>query len=311
VAAAQHGIKGIDGVPRMVFGLARSFVSVGEVGAMCRRYLGKDPLNPLTLGDLLRAGLWQIGLFYLFGAGLVFGLARSPGGRRLLALLIVAAAPTLAFGIAWQGGDMERYLPLYPFLFLALAGLFTLGGVPRLCQALAVGFFAVAALANAEALARPALQRRQQELSAQARELAPHLRPGSRIFTVNNDLAKLRRNYPLNPLGHQLRMYAAVEPGTTRLNPWRASMRRRVLQTWEAGGDVWVTRRLLSPRPRPEWLWVDDQACELRWAHVHGFFKDLETAEAVGGEDGYVKLAPTAANRERVEARHAESAAVR
>jgi sulfatase maturation enzyme AslB (radical SAM superfamily) len=23
--------------------------------------------------------------------------------------------------IAWQGGDLERYLPLYPFLFLAVA----------------------------------------------------------------------------------------------------------------------------------------------------------------------------------------------
>jgi hypothetical protein len=297
VRASQHGISGINGVARMVFGLARSFIYLGEDGTLYRRYLGKDALNPVSLADLFRASLWQIGLFYLFLAGLVLGLVRSAHGRRLLALLAVAALPTLAFAVAWQGGDMERYLPLYPFLFLALAGLFAGERVPLACKALALVFFAVAAAWNAPALARAALERRQQALAAQAEELAPRLRPGSRVFTVNDDLAQLRRNFPLNPLGHKLPLYGAVEPGTTRLAPWQARLRRRVLDSWERGGDVWVTRRVLSPAPRPEWLWVDDQASEVRWAHVHAFFRGLEMVEDAGGEEGYVRLALTAANR--------------
>ncbi len=308
VKASQHGITGIAGFPRMVFGLARSFVYLGEDGTLYRRYLGKDPINPVTLLDLVKASLWQIGLFYLFLGGLVLGLARSGRGRRLLVVLAVAAAPTLAFAVAWQGGDMERYLPLYPFLFLALAGLFGGERVPRWCQGLAVAFFAVAAAWNAPALARPVLERRHQELSARAGELVPHIRPGSRVFTVNDEVAFLRRNYPLNPLGHRLPMYGVVEPGKTALAPWRTWMRKRVLDTWERGGDVWVTRRVLSPTPRPEWLWVDDQATDLRWAHVHGFFNNLETVEAVGGEDGYVRLAPTEANRALLKAPRARFA---
>jgi len=298
---SSHGISGNNGVPRMVFGLARSFLYLGEDGILYRRYLGKDPLNPVTLIDLIKASLWQIGLFYLFLAGLVVGLLRSAGGRRLLALLAIAAMPTLLFAVAWQGGDMERYLTLYPFLFLALAALLSDEYAPRLCKGLAVAFFAVAALANVQAMARPVLEQRHRELAAQAAELAPRLRPRSQVFTVNDEVVKLRRNYPLNPLGHQIRMVSVVEPNTRRADRWRSGMSERMRKVWERGGDVWVTRRVLSPVPRAEWLWVEEQTSELRWAHLHDFFMELDTDESVGREEeGYVRIEPTAANRARL-----------
>jgi hypothetical protein len=311
IKASQHGIHGINGLPRMVFGLARSFIYLGEDGTLFRRYLGKDPLNPVGPFDVLQS-VWPIALFYLFVGGLVFALARSAVGRRMLTLLLVAAVPTLAFGIAWQGGDMERYLPLYPFVFLAVAGLFNDPRRPRLCQGLAVVFFLVMVGYNAPALLRPVLERRQQELAAQANELVPRLRPGSRVFTVNDEVAKLRRHYPLNPLGHRLTMCAVHEAGTTRVAEWRALLCRRMRTTWEQGGDVWVTRRVFRAKPQAEWLWVEDRRSELRWSHVHEFFKDFETIEVVGGEDGYVRLRPpppswrarpTSIERTRIESR--------
>ena len=60
----------------------------------------------------------------------------------------MAALPTLGFAIAWQGGDLERYLPLYPFLFLAVAGLFALERVPIVCRVLVIVFFLAAAVSN-------------------------------------------------------------------------------------------------------------------------------------------------------------------
>jgi len=300
VAASGHGISGVNGVPRIVFGLARSFLYLGEDSILYRRYLGKDPLNPVTLVDLIKGSLWQIGLFYLFLAGLVIGLLRSGPGRRLLALLALAAVPTLLFAVAWQGGDMERYLTLYPFLFLALAALLSDAHAPRLCKGLAVAFFAVAAFSNIEAMARPVLEQRHQELAAQAAELAPRLRPQSQVFTIFDEVAKLRRNYPLNPLGHRIRLESVLEPNTGRAERWRTRMGERMRKVWERGGDVWVTRRVLSPVPRAEWLWVEEQASELRWAHLHGFFKELDTDESVGREEGYVRIKPTAANRARL-----------
>jgi hypothetical protein len=298
-AKSGHGISGIGGVPRMFFGLARSFIYLGEDGTLYRRYLARDPLNPVSLLDLARASLWQIGLFYLFLGALMVGLARSGRGR-LLALLAIAAAPTLAFAVAWQGGDMERYLPLYPFLFLALAALLGDDRVPRLCKGAAFAFFLIAAIANAPALARPVLERRQEKLSAQAAELAPLVVPGSRMFTVNDEVAWLRRNYPLNPLGHRLPMEGVIPPNTGGAGQWRTEMCKRMEKIWNRGGDVWVTRRLLSPSPRADWLWVEDPRSDLNWATLHGFFKDLDIDGLIAGDEGFVRILPTAANRERL-----------
>ncbi len=300
VVKSGHDLHGGGGLPRVVFGLARSFIYLGEDGILYRRFLARDPLNPVTLPDLVRVSLWQVGLFYLFLAGLVVGLARSGRGRRVLVLLAIAAVPTLAFALAWQGGDKERYLPLYPFLFLALAVLLGEERVGWACKVPALAFFLAASLANAPALARPVLERRQEEWSAQAAELAPRIRPGSRIFTVNDEVAWLRRNYPLNPLGHRLPMEGVLPPNSCGAGEWKTDMRKRMEKIWKRGGDVWVTRRVLRPSPRAEWLWVEDPTADLRWATLHDFFKDLETEGPAPADEGFVRILPTEANRERL-----------
>jgi hypothetical protein len=47
----------------------------------------------------------------------------------------------------------------------------------------------------------------------------------------------------------------------------------------------------------------------LRWAHLHGFFKDLDTDESVGRDEGYVRVKPTMANHTRLAATRPEPAA--
>jgi hypothetical protein len=257
----------------------------------------------VTLPDLLTCvSLWQIGLFYLFLAGLVVGLARSGQGRRLLALLTVAAAPTLAFAVAWQGGDKERYLPLYPFLFLALAVLLGDGRVPLPCKGIAVAFLAVTAAANCPVMARGELDRREQEWSVQAEALLPRLRPGSCLFLVYpwDEIGVLNRDYPCNPLGHRLTTDSAIPLNVRRAAQWQAVMCRRMETIWDRGGDVWVTRRLLNPVPRPEWGWVEDPSSDLRWATLHRFFAELEAEELPAAGELFVRILPTEANRERL-----------
>jgi hypothetical protein len=121
VAKSSHGVV-TKGVARMVFGLARSFIFMGEDGVLFKRFLLKDPYNPVSLPDLVRVSLWKFLFFYAAMLALVANLMRSGSNRRLLALLLVGGLPVVVFGVFWQGGDMERYMPLYPFLFLALAG---------------------------------------------------------------------------------------------------------------------------------------------------------------------------------------------
>ena len=119
IAASSHGIH-TSGLARMVFGFPRSFIHMGNDGILFKRFLLNDPFNPVTAVDLVRLSLWKLALFYLaFGATLLGLLvARS---RRMLVWLSIAALPLLLFAIKFDGGAIERYIPIYPAIFVALA----------------------------------------------------------------------------------------------------------------------------------------------------------------------------------------------
>src|SRR5262249_4514379 len=120
MSASSHGIT-TGGFTRMVFGFARSFVNMGNDGVMFKRFLLHDPFNPVSLLDLVRVSLGKFLLFYLVLAILLVALLRTAQGRRFLAFLSLTALPVVTFAGFWQGGDMERYFPLYPAIFLSLA----------------------------------------------------------------------------------------------------------------------------------------------------------------------------------------------
>jgi hypothetical protein len=292
MAESQHGIARISGVARAGFGFPRSFVSMGQDGILFKRYLVKDPLNPVSLTDLLRLSLWKFAFFYVAMLALAVGLLFAPADRRLLGLLIVAAIPNLLFAISWQGGDMERYLALYPFLFVAVGGLLGSKRAPLTCRLLVTAFFVVAAGINFSALSRPAVAHREAVLDARARELTelPN-REKALVLSVNDEVGKLRRDFPLNPHGHQLPWTRPVaEPNQADSEKWRGTLRDRVLQTWKDGGEVWVEKRLFEAKPKAEWGWVEGDDPHLKWADIHAVFKELEVGETIGGEDGFVRL---------------------
>jgi hypothetical protein len=297
IGDSSHGVARVRGLDRAVFGFARSFIHMGNDGVLFKRYLRHDELNPTSAVDLVRLSLWKLGLFYLFLLALIVGLSWSPRGRRLLGLLGVAALPTLGFAVAWQGGDLERYLPLYPFLFLAAGGLFALERVPLLCTVAALVFFLAAAVSNVTVMARPVLWRDEQRLTARVEGLRPLLKANSRVFFVRDELEGLNRNHPLHAERDALPLEAAATPGLADSARWRENLARRFLDVWERGGDVWVTRRLFAGKPRPEWSWVEGDDPDLSWRDLHAFFAALEIDNAVGGEDGFVRITASKANR--------------
>ena len=145
VGEASHGIQ-IAGVARAVFGFARSFINMGEDGVLFKRYLLHDPFSPVSVAALLRVALAKLVFFYALLASVVVTLLMAKRWRPL-GLLAMASAPVLLFAVRWQGGDMERYLPLYPFLFLAIA-LCLSERAQRFQRLLSVAFIATMALAN-------------------------------------------------------------------------------------------------------------------------------------------------------------------
>jgi hypothetical protein len=53
---------------------------------------------------------------------------------------------------------------------------------------------------------------------------------------------------------------------------------------------VWVTKRVLSPRPERPWLWVDGDDQRLNWARIHAFFSSVQRAGEDGAADGFFKV---------------------
>ena len=304
---SRHGTEN-RGVARMVFGLGRSFVSMGDYGMLFKRFLLHDPYNPVSLGALLRSSLWALALFHLVLVSIAVRLLRSADQRRILALAALGSLPLLAFAAHFDGGAIERYLPLYPFVFLALAS--SLQSRPlSLSGAATVALVAVASMANASGMRSTTLAREQEEAAARMRAVVMRARPMSRVFAVNwqDDLVNFRRSFPLHDLNRRadLRITSLVTPGTAQAAGWRSEFARLALETWQEGGDVWISTRALSPRPRAEWNWVEGGDPHLTWPEFPRFFSALEMGERAGGEDGFLRLPPTPGNEHalRAEAR--------
>jgi hypothetical protein len=301
MSAASHDTD-IKGVARMVFGLARSFIYMGNDGILFKRYLVGDPFNRVTGLDLVRLSLLKLALFYLFLASVTINLLFSAQSRRILGLLIVNAAPVIVFASSFDGGAVERYLPLYPAIFLALSvclcGTYSI----RVSRYVAYAFIAAVIVTDAAALARPVLHRRQEATAGRISEVVRRLKPESRIITVTwqDELVNFSRSYPFHPLnrGGSLRVGTLVTPGTTVAGEWREGFAGEALAIWKHGGEVWVSKRVFSPRPRPEWNWAEGDERRVSWPDFDAFFSQMEIGESAGGEDGFVLIPPTSGNRE-------------
>ena len=121
ITESSHEIVNIKGWSRVAFGIPRSFLSMGKDGILFKRFLLKDPYNPVTVSDLLRLSLGKIAFLYLVIAATFVGLLRGNAERRLLVVAILGGLPLLAFAVGWQGGDVEHYMPVYPLIFAAWA----------------------------------------------------------------------------------------------------------------------------------------------------------------------------------------------
>ena len=301
MSAASHDTD-IKGMTRMVFGFARSFIYMGNDGMLFKRYLIGDPFNPVTLADLFRLSLWKLALFYLFLAAVCLNLLRSAQGRKIFGLLILNAAPVILFAVSFDGGAVERYLPLYPAIFFALTVCLCNERSLSALKYVALAFAAAVVITDAAAMAKPVLDRQQEVTAARIDEVLQRLKPHSRILTVSwqDELVNFSRSFPFHPLNRAgaLRIGALVTPGTTLSAEWREGFAAQALETWGRGGDVWVSRRALSPRPRPEWNWAEGDEKRVSWPDFHAFFSQMEVGETAGGEDGFVLIPPTAANEQ-------------
>lgn len=302
VASSAHGLDNNRGLLQVVFGLARTFLSVGQDNVLLKRFLLHDSYNHVSPFALFRLSLWKLALFYLALAATVLLLIRDGRGRRVLVLLCVSGLPVVAFAVLWQGTPPERYLPLYPAAFMALVCALDVASRRAWLKAFVLAFVAALVVGNVFALSTWTLARRQAQMVERTKDLVPLLTRQSVVVEVKEELKDLQWEFPLHPLNRQLTVYSAVSIGDREAARWREDFAAKTFEVWRAGGDVWLSRRVLEPRPRAASYWVEGSDPGISWAQISVFFNQLERGQEVGGADGFVLLPPTPRNENTLRA---------
>ena len=303
--AAGHGQiqpGGLRALARVAFAVPRSFVNMDRDGMWLKRYLVHDPYAPITTIGLLRLSLWKLLLFYIVVGVICIELWRSEGGRRLFLVLAAAVVPILLFAVfIFESGSIERYLPLYPFVFLAWGWVLSSERSTRISKFLLVLTLAAAVFVNLSAMRRTRLQAQKAETIARIHDLVPLVGPNSLVIAVDeqDNLAEFRQNFPLDPINLESpwQTYDLLEINTARLSTWRQDLAKRVFAIWERRGAVWLPQRLFQQKPRPEWNWVEGDDSRVKWTDLPSFFLQFDTGTNVAGNDGFVLLQDTAKNR--------------
>jgi len=304
IEESSHGIRGIGGLQRAVIGLGRSLVNMDRLGLVAKRYLLEDTYNPTTMADVGRAGLFRlVALFAVLGA-MVVVLALKPAGRRALAFLVVTAIPVVGFALGWQGGDLERWLGMFPALFLAVGVTVSLlASRARTVAAAAVALLVVAL--NVPAISRAKRDAQCEALSA--RLLSVPREPGrptvmftphelDEISTFRNrcpDAALLKGDTPPQAFGLVMANYEQADR-------WRDEFAIRAERAWADGGRVWIARRAFVTSPLRSWKWAEGDDPRLHWKEFPEYFSQVDVGPPVGGDDGFVEILPTPRSREAV-----------
>jgi hypothetical protein len=219
-----------------------------------------------------------------------------------LLIFLAGSAPVVFFAVViFEPGSPERYLPSLPFLVMATAwvlrDLFT---ARRISQFVVAAFLICTVLTNGYAFAAPRVLGENRASLDRVSELRTHLRPHSQIMLATNqdELQAVLNRSAFGAINRPdpIRVYDVIDPGTVRILEWKRELAERILEVWKAGGDVWVSKRLWSPRPLPAWNWVEGDDPRITWQEVPVLFATLSTDGESGGPDGFARVAQNAGN---------------
>lgn len=311
ISQAQHGLVQNRKALRAVSGLARLLFDLSNDGLLLKRFLLKDPFNPVTLVDLIRFSLWKVALFYVFVLALAVAAACSASGRRMLAVLVMAAAPVLVFAIfLFEPSAPERFLPVLPFLVLTLAaswrpgnpGEATNSGRPWALWASGALLAAVIPI-NAPAFIGEGVS--QERLGVvQLQDFSKAAAPKDLLVSVliREPVTVLLEQKPFHPVCRGLevetyQVFGKVGPPVE----WRTNLARHVLAHWGIHKDVWITKWAMRDRPPAAMGWVEGDDPAVHWREIPELFERLDFDRSTGLADGFVRLAHSEKNREILE----------
>jgi hypothetical protein len=206
----------------------------------------------------------------------------------------VTAGPLIVFAIRFDGGAVERYLPIYPVIFLSLAYFLGEARVPRPLKIVPLGFLGFTVLANSSVMSRYVLDAENQKTSERVQAVVPLVKPHSWLVTTHlqDELVNFQASFPFKPVNrhNQYHLYPLVVPNSDQAARWRQEFASNMLEAWAKGGDGWLSTRLFSVKPEASWNWVEGDDPRVRWGDIYKFFSQFETGVMAGGADGFVLL---------------------
>jgi hypothetical protein len=298
---SQYGKSQTKGYLRAITGIPRGFFYLGDDGIMWKRLLFQrsSGAHGTALAWLIVQMSWKLVAVYAFLCVVLIGLVRAaePGGRELLATLLFAAGPILVFAIIlFEAGPPERYLPVFPMLFLGAGYLLAR---QRHLRAWLLGFFAVMLAVNSVALSRALERGRWSTTAAKLEALDQVATPNDVLWVMSyqDDVFRMAEEHPLDPLllrAPRLRVVAELQ--SQALASWPETVSKIAVDSWHDGRQVWISKRLLAPQPKLEWNWIEGDDSRVHWREFPAFFSRLQTAGECCGHDGYVRLAQSPEN---------------
>jgi hypothetical protein len=299
ITESSHGNE-TRGLMRMIFGLARSFVNMGSDGILFKRFLLKDAFNPVSIIDLISGSLWKVALFYGLVGCVLLSLLRNPRGRKFFVVLLTAALPMLVFATLFDGGAVERYLPLFPVAFISLAIALQIEGWKFLRYAM-LAILAIFAAVNISVLSVWSVAEQQNKFVSRLELLEAKAQPKDKIFVVNwtDDLINFNRSFPFNPINlrREFKLNSIVTPGSTQTTQWREEFAARSFLAWANGENVWLSNRAFVEQPKADWNWAEGDDKNVGWREFPEFFSRLELGERLGDENGFTMILPSEANK--------------
>jgi hypothetical protein len=286
---------------RLVTGLPRSLLALQDETVMLKRLYLHDPYAPVTWRAIVMAVEWKPPLFALAMGALGWILAKTEEGRRLLIANLCAWVPLIFFSVAvFEPGSPSRFLPGFALLFAGLA--YAAGRVSRREPAgwiLAVFFLVMLAL-NLSAVSPAARKASDRNAMARLEAYSQVWKPNDVLVLLDfrDPIFRFQNADPFHPFSQAaFRVLDAIEPGTLRGQRFRQVFAMEAESAWQRGGDVWISRRLIAERPLPDWNWVEGDTPGVGWRDLSGYYRQFATDAETGGEDGFLRVAASPANR--------------
>jgi hypothetical protein len=280
--AVQPGQYHVNaGVQRMIFGLPKMLLYLGRDAIYIKRFMFHDPYNQESALKLL-VQLWKVVLFYGFACIAIVTLVRHCSFWKYLPWLTLGILPTVILSIYWDGAALERDMPLIPFLFIAIA--LWSEASSKQGRILLLTLIIVAAAVNVSALWYGSNDNKEKSISHDIGEIWPRLNSHSivAVLSSHDDLSEFQWNHPFNEFNQsqRLQLYPVVSIGYDTSRFWKQQFQTAAAVCWQNGGDIWVSRTLLDPRPKKSLYWIENADPGVAWKGITDYFHQLSYSDS-------------------------------